>query len=340
MTQTATSGLLAFLPPLPFFSFPLLGKRKMKIFTWNVNGLRTFVNYDPYVPASFFPPLPLLSLGLLRSLLTGGTSLPLLIQDGTLSNRTTRSLIDSRPTSSAFKSSRPLGGSSQRRWAVHEATMVRRPVNLLGPSLWFIPFESQLDDLTSRTSPSFNPTGFFNFPASQKGYSGVATYTRHSTLVPFRAEEGLAGTTINPPTNFLNPPLAPHEQIGAYPSSHSPLCSDRPQHDQDDDAEEEGDEGGSDKGEDGTTEDSSRRGLSSEELRALDLEGRCVVVDVGLFVLINVYCPNETNDERLPYKMNFLRTLEARVRGLIKAGREVMLVGKSFAFAFLFGFFG
>jgi exonuclease III len=61
MTQTATSGLLAFLPPLPFFSFLLLGKRKMKIFTWNVNGLRTFVNYDPYVPASFFPPLPLLS---------------------------------------------------------------------------------------------------------------------------------------------------------------------------------------------------------------------------------------------------------------------------------------
>lgn len=37
-------------------------------------------------------------------------------------------------------------------------------------------------------------------------------------------------------------------------------------------------------------------------LDALDTEGRSVIVDCGLFVLINVYAPNETGLQRLPYK--------------------------------------
>ena len=35
---------------------------------------------------------------------------------------------------------------------------------------------------------------------------------------------------------------------------------------------------------------------------ALDQEGRSVVLDCGLFVLINVYAPNETGPERIEYK--------------------------------------
>lgn len=35
---------------------------------------------------------------------------------------------------------------------------------------------------------------------------------------------------------------------------------------------------------------------------ALDKEGRCVVIDCGLFVLFNVYAPNETGPERVEYK--------------------------------------
>ena len=41
------------------------------------------------------------------------------------------------------------------------------------------------------------------------------------------------------------------------------------------------------------------------DLMTLDNEGRALVLDFGLFVLINVYCPNQTSDERLPYKYNF-----------------------------------
>lgn len=46
-----------------------------------------------------------------------------------------------------------------------------------------------------------------------------------------------------------------------------------------------------------------------------------------MFVLFNLYCPNETNETRRPYKMNFLHTLEARVRALMAAGREVIIAG-------------
>lgn len=34
----------------------------------------------------------------------------------------------------------------------------------------------------------------------------------------------------------------------------------------------------------------------------IDAEGRAVVLDCGLFVLFNLYCPNETGPERLEYK--------------------------------------
>lgn len=34
----------------------------------------------------------------------------------------------------------------------------------------------------------------------------------------------------------------------------------------------------------------------------LDLEGRGVVIDFGLFVLFNLYCPNETDETRREYK--------------------------------------
>lgn len=60
---------------------------------------------------------------------------------------------------------------------------------------------------------------------------------------------------------------------------------------------------------------------------ALDQEGRCVVLDCGLFVLMNVYAPNETGPERVEYKMAFYHVLEERVRELQRNGREVLVVG-------------
>ena len=63
-----------------------------------------------------------------------------------------------------------------------------------------------------------------------------------------------------------------------------------------------------------------------DNLLALDLEGRVLVLNFGLFVLINLYCPNEGSDARFPYKMNYHLMLQECVRGLIAAGREVVVV--------------
>ena len=65
------------------------------------------------------------------------------------------------------------------------------------------------------------------------------------------------------------------------------------------------------------------------DFKHLDSEGRALTVDFGLFVLINVYCPNDGvgTDERNKYKMDYHRLLSVRVKGLLEEGREVMVLG-------------
>ncbi|UZJ52488.1 hypothetical protein CBS101457_001808 [Exobasidium rhododendri] len=59
----------------------------------------------------------------------------------------------------------------------------------------------------------------------------------------------------------------------------------------------------------------------------IDSEGRAVVTDFGLFVLFNLYCPNETDETRREYKMTYSYALAERVGNLISMGREVIIVG-------------
>ena len=63
-----------------------------------------------------------------------------------------------------------------------------------------------------------------------------------------------------------------------------------------------------------------------DDLLALDLKGCVLMLDFGLFMLINLYCLNEGSDACFPYKMNYYLMLQERVRGLIAAGREVVVV--------------
>ncbi|BGP36335.1 Class II abasic (AP) endonuclease [Rhodotorula kratochvilovae] len=72
---------------------------------------------------------------------------------------------------------------------------------------------------------------------------------------------------------------------------------------------------------------SSEADLDYNTMKDLDGEGRTTVIDTGMFVLINLYCPNETNSDRLVFKNNFNTMVDRRVRGLIRAGREVIVVG-------------
>ena len=136
---------------------------------------------------------------------------------------------------------------------------------------------------------------FFSFPTTKGGYSGTAVYTKISTACPLKAEEGLSGTL----QSGLKPPLTIEERVSSsYPeASEMSLVEDE---------------------------------FSSThlDLAELDKEGRALVLDFGLFVLFNLYCPNETSDARLPYKMNYNLLLAERVRRLVEIDkREVIVTG-------------
>ncbi|KAI0736461.1 DNase I-like protein [Fomitopsis betulina] len=133
---------------------------------------------------------------------------------------------------------------------------------------------------------------FFSFPINKSGYSGVAVYTNASKATPLRAEEGLAG--FQP-----KPPLSEDERVSpSYPKPHHINFYSDEQTD------------------------------VPPSLDDLESEGRALVLDFGLFVLINVYCPAETTETRLPYKMNFHLLLQERVRKLVEEeGRDVMVLG-------------
>lgn len=136
--------------------------------------------------------------------------------------------------------------------------------------------------------PSFD--AYYSFPLSKNGYSGVATYTA-SGITALKAEEGLTGQLRQ---THLKAPPSVGERIFSLES-----------YDEFD--------------------------MPSADLKSLDAEGRVLAFDFGLFVLINVYCPNDGSTEkdttRFDYIMAFHRLLEARVRALIREGREVILLG-------------
>ncbi|EJD07362.1 DNase I-like protein [Fomitiporia mediterranea MF3/22] len=136
---------------------------------------------------------------------------------------------------------------------------------------------------------------FFSFPAIKGGYSGVSVCTKSSRVVPLKAEEGISGRL----QSGLKPPLSAEERISqVIPDAHEMVL----------------------------LEDEASK--THMDLIELDKEGRALMLDFGLFVLINVYCPNETSDARLPYKMNFHLLLQERVRLLTEVDkREVIVVG-------------
>ncbi|KAI8371122.1 Endonuclease/exonuclease/phosphatase [Blakeslea trispora] len=60
--------------------------------------------------------------------------------------------------------------------------------------------------------------------------------------------------------------------------------------------------------------------------KALDAEGRSLVLDFGHFVLFNVYFPNDAGDARTQFKMDYHRCVQKRIEQELKS-RHVILVG-------------
>jgi AP endonuclease-2 len=59
--------------------------------------------------------------------------------------------------------------------------------------------------------------GFWTFPRSKTGYSGVCTYVDSRCCVPLKAEEGITGLLLDDPTSTMRPPWTFEERIGHYP---------------------------------------------------------------------------------------------------------------------------
>lgn len=89
-----------------------------------------------------------------------------------------------------------------------------------------------------------------------------------------------------------------------------------------------------------TLQDDSADGEEGEvDYKSLDAEGRALVIDFGLFVLINTYCPNDSSTPATPvtpsptlsrdkYKKQYHQLLSSRVESLIKnEKRQVVVLG-------------
>lgn len=91
--------------------------------------------------------------------------------------------------------------------------------------------------------------GFWTFPRSKTGYSGVCTYVDSRYCVPVKAEEGITGLLLDDKGATMRPGWTPEERIGGYPDMDEILWMD-----------EEG---------------------RTFEPKRLDMEGRAVVTDHG-----------------------------------------------------------
>ena len=140
-------------------------------------------------------------------------------------------------------------------------------------------------------------TSYFSFSRLRSGYSGVATYCRDSAT-PTGADTSLAGSVQN--------------ITGSQESSLTGASCD-------------------------ITPGLSclREEFSSEELRSLDNEGRCVITrhrvrgDTGDLVVINVYCPRADPEklDRVRFKQRFNKALDIRANRLREAGNLVVVCG-------------
>jgi exodeoxyribonuclease III len=60
----------------------------------------------------------------------------------------------------------------------------------------------------------------------------------------------------------------------------------------------------------------------------VDNEGRLLAIDLGDFVLFNIYCPNSGPDmAKLQNKLNFYKALSCYMDLLLKAGRQIIITG-------------
>jgi AP endonuclease 2 len=67
--------------------------------------------------------------------------------------------------------------------------------------------------------------------------------------------------------------------------------------------------------------------ISTNEALELDNEGRAVILELKHFIFISIYSPAVTVPQREIYRIQFLATLEERIRNLLAMGKSVIVAG-------------
>jgi len=175
--------------------------------------------------------------------------------------------------------------------------------------------------------------GFFSFcrtaRSSGKAYSGTATFIKHKIVPVLAAQDGLTGLLKNHGNdivaarggNLCSAHQFKKSQKQTQPSSNMVLNR----------GIDDNSASAKDVKKDVKRIDEQKNILqdwSENELRIIDREGRCVVTDHGLFVLLNVYAPAYSEvDGRSEFKKRYHTLILDAVRQLHMAGRRVVLLG-------------
>lgn len=67
--------------------------------------------------------------------------------------------------------------------------------------------------------------------------------------------------------------------------------------------------------------------IDKKEGLSVDSEGRTIVLDLDWCVVIGLYCPANTSEDRDDYRQNFYNLLNERIENLLNEGRHVVVLG-------------
>lgn len=159
-----------------------------------------------------------------------------------------------------------------------------------------------LRDLTVEQAIIEGYDSYFVSPSIKRGYSGVAFYVRKNLHVTF-AENGITGYL---PSLDASSPRT--RDGGGITAGSGALIRDLP----------------SDQHIGGYPEESF---IDVKLGKEIDAEGRAIVLDVGHFVIIGLYCPANSMGDKQEHREAFFEALDARVRALREMNRQLVVLG-------------
>lgn len=146
-----------------------------------------------------------------------------------------------------------------------------------------------LRDLTKDLAMVDGYDAYFVSPIAKRGYSGVAIYVKKTTRLGVRfAENGITGClpSVDSPDTLIRD-LPSDQHIGGYPDADT---------------------------------------IDLKQGREIDAEGRAIVLDLDVFVIIGLYCPANSTGDKHDFRESFFEALNLRVRYLTERLRRKVIV--------------